>query len=97
MDQANLGIALRAALAEIRAAKDERWLGFEGEDLNPKLERLESTLQAALERLTIGQLSDSGGCTGLAKWVADWIPDLEHPLLEHLHKIEISSLGSGRT
>lgn len=40
-----LGPAMGRTPAGVRAAKLEQWLGFEGEDLNSKLEGYEATLK----------------------------------------------------
>lgn len=53
-----------------------------------KFAMLKDILQAALKALDEQKQVDRVGLSGLSKWVADWIPDIEDPLLDRLDEME---------
>jgi hypothetical protein len=77
-----------AALAEVERARAERWKGFAGESLEPKLQQLEEKLKAALDEVRAGEQLETARMKGLVHWVADWIPDIDDPLLEAIYEVQ---------
>ena len=69
------------AIHEIDLAKDEAWVLLDGHDASGHLERLR-------ENLTHLRGNPSAPRRGLTRSVSDWIPDLEHPLVRLLSRIE---------
>lgn len=55
--------------------------------MEPKLARLEVVLQSALESGNSISAATQAELKGLSRWVADWIPDLDHPLLDAVHRV----------
>ena len=53
-----------------------------------KFAMLKETLEVALKALDEKQQVDSVALSGLSKWVADWIPDIDDPLLDRLDEME---------
>lgn len=78
---------LKFALKQIPRARRNGWRGFQGESLEPKLARLEVILQSALESSNLISATALAELKGLPRWVADWIPDLDHPLLDALYRV----------
>lgn len=53
-----------------------------------KFAMLRDTLQNALRAVESNQAIDKTALDGISKWVADWIPDEEDPLLDRLDEVE---------
>jgi hypothetical protein len=53
-----------------------------------KVSILKDTLQSALKALDERRPVDKVALSGLSKWVADWIPDIDDPLLDRLADVE---------
>jgi hypothetical protein len=49
---------------------------------------LKETLEAAIKALDEQEPVDKAALSGISKWVADWIPDIEDPLLDRLSEVE---------
>lgn len=79
--------SLEVALTEVSRARAKKWSGFDGQSLEPKLSRLEAILRMELQNSGDGHSSRTE-LTELTRWVADWIPDLDHPLLDAVSAVQ---------
>lgn len=77
--------ALQAALAAVNRSQA-------GATSSPnavaKFAMLRDILESALRAIDERQPLEKASLSGLSKWVADWIPDVEDPLLARLDEME---------
>lgn len=77
---------LQAALVATRHSQEE---SSESSRAAPaKFAVLRDTLEAALKAVEEQRPVDKSALAGISKWVADWIPDEEDPLLDRLDELE---------
>jgi hypothetical protein len=79
---------IRRALKHVENARSKNWIGFEGESLEPKLIRVEEILRQALGAVSHGDPVDYREVIGISRWIADWIPDIDDPLLDAAYAVE---------
>lgn len=70
------------------ASRSETRAEVRGETLQGKFVALRGYLQTALDNLDNGKPLNTAELTGLVRWVADWIPDVNDVLLKRLAKLE---------
>lgn len=80
--------SIRRALKHVVNARSKNWVGFEGESLEPKLIRVEEILRRTLAAVSSGDRFDYHEVEGLSRWIADWIPDIDDPLLDAAYAVE---------
>ena len=80
--------AVEHALAEVQRAKHEGWALPDGSTATPALRKLEEELAAAALALRADRSLEPGSFRGLVKWVSDWIPNLEDPLIAAVARVE---------
>lgn len=83
---ASLRELLETAVADVRSAGNDSSLLSESQQ--KKYVMLGDTLSAALQALDSGAPLDRDSLVGISKWVADWIPADDDPLLDRLDDIE---------
>lgn len=79
---------IRRALKHVVIARSKNWVGFEGESLEPKLIRVEEILRQALAAVSNGEPVDYREVIGISRWITDWIPDIDDPLLDAAYAVE---------
>lgn len=77
---------LATAIADVRSAESDS--SVKSESQREKYLMLGDTLAAALRALDSGTPLDGDSLVGISKWVADWIPEADDPLLDRLDDIE---------
>lgn len=80
--------AVEHALAEVERAKREPWLLPDGSPATAALRRLEEQLTNAATILRETGTLESGRFRGIVKWVSDWIPTLDDPLVAAIAQVE---------
>lgn len=84
--RASLRELLETAVADVRCAGSDS--SSVSESHKKKYVILADTLSAALRALNSGAPLDRDSLVGVSKWVADWIPAHDDPLLDRLDDIE---------
>lgn len=81
---------LRASLIAAIAAVDQAQLRVSpGSDpVLQKFTRARETLTSALHAIDSHETVNKAAFDGLSKWVADWIPEIDDPLLDSLDEVE---------
>jgi hypothetical protein len=80
--------AIEEAIVQARRAKALGWTGLDGRELRAEFDHLERELIGALEGARRGQEPDRDALAGLQRWVLDWIPDLDDPLVEAIDGLQ---------
>ncbi len=73
---------------EVARSRCRGWRYPSGQPLEQTLERLESTLSAALAAVEAEQEPEWDQLRHLVRFVADWIPDLKDPLVAAMARID---------
>jgi hypothetical protein len=79
---------LDRALAEVDRASTEGWTEVNGESATQSLDRLRQQLISARTAIQRGGPADREPFSGLVRWVTDWIPDVNDPLVAAVAKVE---------
>jgi len=84
---------IQAAIREVDRALAASWRKPNGESAEGNLRQLRETLQGAQDQLGSGLIPDDPRLIGMTKWVADWIPETDAPLLRALDGVELELQG----
>lgn len=82
----DLVLRIDQALAEVDRASPERWTQLDGSPAAANLALLRSQLSDARAAAQEGR-SPGSELSGLVRWVSDWIPDLDDPLIPALSRV----------
>jgi hypothetical protein len=85
--------AIESARKEIARALREQWRTLDGQSAAPNLMRLDAQLREAAERLQSEQSADLAKFSGIVRWISDWIPNVDDPLVAAVAKLERTSKG----
>lgn len=76
------------ALSEVSRARLEDWHLADGQSAAKQLALLEERLIRARAELSSDSAHNDVDLRQLVRWVADWIPDLDDPLLKAVGRVE---------
>ena len=77
---------VESALREVARARKQKWQLADGCSAESLLTKLDSDLRALARDLEAGRRP--GPLRGIVRWVSDWIPDLDDPLLPAVGRVE---------
>jgi hypothetical protein len=80
-------VAIDEASRELANASASNWSLPDGTSAVARLERLASQLQTMRDQAATGNDVDCSGVVDLVRWVTDWIPDVNHPLVHAIGDI----------
>lgn len=80
--------ALSVAEREVARALGQGWLTPDGTPAHGNLLRLQEQLRDARQRAESGENPKRAEFAGLVRWVTDWIPSIDHPLVAALGNVE---------
>ena len=86
--ESDLLLALDEAIRELTRAQREDWRLFDARPATDRLTLLSNQLESALRRVQAGDELSRGEFSGLVRWLTDWIPNVDDPLVEALGKVE---------
>ena len=87
--------AINMAVGTVERVRQERWVSFSGESLEPQLAVLARTLRGMRDQEAQGEpIREQEVIDNLLRFVGDWIPDASHPLLKQLGAI-LSAVEAG--
>ena len=79
--------AIDEASRELASVSASNWVLPDGSSADTRLERLASQLDAIRHQAAAGQAIQCSDVVALVRWVADWIPDIDHPVVHALGDI----------
>jgi hypothetical protein len=80
--------ALEEALRELDFTAPGQWVKPDGGLADPNLDYLRCILERALQSARMEQEVNTDALRGLVREVPDWIPDIRHPVIEALGRVE---------
>src|SRR6266566_6689045 len=86
----NLLEALKNARWEVDRALQAQWQMLDGQPAAPNLIRLDTQLREAEKRLQSGSSTSPNEFSGIVRWVSDWVPNLDDPLVAAVARLERS-------
>ena len=80
--------ALITAEREVARGLAAGWYTVDGVSAAERLARLQEQLRTALQSAESGERLDGTVFAGVVRWVTDWIPDVDDPLVAALGQVE---------
>ncbi len=80
-------LAIDEASRELANAGADNWSLPDGTSAAGRLELLSSQLQKMRDEASAGRDIECSDLIGLLRWVTDWIPNIDHPLVHAIGEI----------
>lgn len=80
--------AIDEVIRELERASSSHWKFSDGSSMQSQLETLRADMEALRTVALAGDPPDRNRVLGILRWVIDWIPDLEDPLVKAVARVD---------